>query len=37
VIGGVSVPFGLVIGLVIWLAIFLGLATLSVRSMAESV
>ena len=37
VIGGVSVPVGLVIGLVVWLAIFLGLATLSVRSMAESV
>ena len=37
VIGGVPVPFGLVIGLVVWLAIFLGLATLSVRSMAESV
>jgi ABC-2 type transport system permease protein len=37
VIGNVSVPFGLVIGLVIWLAVFLGLATISVRSMAESV
>jgi ABC-2 type transport system permease protein len=37
VIGGISVPFGLVIGLVVWLVIFTGLATLSVRSMAESV
>ncbi|HEY0933261.1 MAG TPA: ABC transporter permease, partial [Trebonia sp.] len=37
VIGRVTVPYGLVIGLVVWLAIFLGLATLSVRSMAESV
>jgi ABC-2 type transport system permease protein len=37
VIGNVTVPYGLVIGLVVWLAIFLGLATLSVRSMAEQV
>jgi ABC-2 type transport system permease protein len=37
VIGNVSVPYGLVIGLVVWLVIFLGLATLSVRSMAEQV
>lgn len=37
VVGNVSVPYGLVIGLVIWLAIFAGLATLSVRSMAEAV
>ncbi len=37
VIGNISVPFGLVIGLVVWLAVFLGLATLSVRSMAEQV
>jgi ABC-2 type transport system permease protein len=37
VIGGITVPAGLVIGLVIWLAVFLGLATLSVRSMAEAV
>lgn len=37
VIGNVSVPVYLVIGLVAWLAIFAGLATLSVRSMAESV
>ena len=37
VIGNVTVPYGLVIGLVVWLAIFAGLATLSVRSMAEAV
>ena len=37
VIGNVTVPYGLVIGLVVWLLIFAGLATLSVRSMAESV
>ena len=37
VIGNVSVPYGLVLGLVAWLAIFAGLATLSVRSMAEAV
>jgi ABC-2 type transport system permease protein len=37
VIGNVTVPYGLVIGLVVWLAIFAALATLSVRSMAESV
>ena len=37
VIGGISVPSGLVIGLVIWLAIFVGLATLSVRATAEAV
>jgi len=37
VIGGVTVPYGLVVGLVVWLAVFLGLATLSVRSMAETV
>jgi ABC-2 type transport system permease protein len=37
VIAGLTVPYGLVIGLVVWLALFLGLATLSVRSMAESV
>jgi ABC-2 type transport system permease protein len=37
VIGGFSVPAGLIIGLVVWLAIFASLATLSVRSMAESV
>jgi hypothetical protein len=33
----VSVSAGLVVGLVIWLAIFVGLATLSVRATAESV
>ncbi len=37
VIGNTSVPAYLIIGLVVWLAIFAGLATLSVRSMAESV
>jgi ABC-2 type transport system permease protein len=37
VISNASVPAGLVIGMFIWLVIFLGLATLSVRSMAEQV
>jgi len=37
VIGSLTVPPGLIIGLVVWLAIFAGLATLSVRSMAETV
>jgi ABC-2 type transport system permease protein len=37
VIGGFTVPAGLIIGLVAWLLIFAGLATLSVRSMAEAV
>jgi ABC-2 type transport system permease protein len=37
VAGGLSVPVGLPIGLVVWLALFVGLAILSVRSMAESV
>ena len=37
VIANVSVPYGLVLGLVAWLAVFAGLATLSVRSMAEAV
>jgi ABC-2 type transport system permease protein len=37
VIGGSSVPVGLPIALVAWLAIFVALAILSVRSMAESV
>jgi ABC-2 type transport system permease protein len=37
VIAGISVPVGLIIGMVVWLAIFLGLAVVSVRSMAESV
>jgi ABC-2 type transport system permease protein len=34
---GTSVPFGLPIALVVWLVIFVGLAILSVRSMAETV
>jgi ABC-2 type transport system permease protein len=34
---GASVPAGLAIGLVVWLAVFVSLAILSVRSMAESV
>jgi ABC-2 type transport system permease protein len=37
VIGNVSVPYGLVLGLVAWLLLFAALATLSVRSMTESV
>jgi ABC-2 type transport system permease protein len=37
VIFGKSVPVGLPIALVAWLAIFVGLAIVSVRSMAESV
>jgi ABC-2 type transport system permease protein len=37
VIFGKSVPFGLPIALVAWFAVFVGLAILSVRSMAESV
>ena len=37
VIGGASVPFGYPIGLVIWLGIFVALATLAVRVTAESV
>jgi ABC-2 type transport system permease protein len=37
VIGGTSVSAGLVVGLLIWLAIFTGLATLSVRATAETV
>ena len=37
VIGNQSVPPFLAIGLIVWLAIFAGLATLSVRSMAETV
>jgi hypothetical protein len=37
VIGNKSVPAYLAIGLVAWLAIFAGLAVLSVRSMAETV
>ena len=37
VIGDKTVPAGLVAGLFVWLAIFAALATLSVRSMAETV
>jgi ABC-2 type transport system permease protein len=37
VIGGVSVPFGYPIGLVIWLGIFVALATAAVRASAETV
>ena len=36
VIGGASVAPGLAIGLVVWLAVFAGLATLAVRSTAET-
>ena len=35
--GGASVPGNLIAGLVIWLAIFSGLAWLSVRATAETV
>ena len=37
VIRGVSVPAGLAIGLVIWLGIFIALATFAVRATAETV
>jgi ABC-2 type transport system permease protein len=37
IIEGVSVSAGLAIGLVVWLAIFIALATLSVRATAETV
>jgi ABC-2 type transport system permease protein len=37
VIGGTSVSIGLVVGLVIWLALFAGLATVAVRATAETV
>jgi hypothetical protein len=37
VIGGIAIPAGLAIGLVIWLGIFVALATAAVRSTAESV
>ena len=37
VISNVSVPFYLIVGLIVWLGIFAALATLSVRSMAETV
>jgi ABC-2 type transport system permease protein len=36
VIEGASVPAGLAVGLVLWLAVFTGLATLAVRSTAET-
>jgi hypothetical protein len=37
VIGNIAVPAGLAIGLVVWLGIFAALATVAVRSTAESV
>ncbi len=37
VIAGAAVPIGLAIGLVVWLGIFIALATVAVRSTAESV
>src|SRR6201994_1508188 len=37
VIGNIAVPAGLAIGLVVWLGIFIALATFAVRSTAESV
>jgi len=37
VMGGVSVPFGYPLGLVIWLGIFAALATFAVRASAETV
>jgi len=37
VIGNTSVAYGLIIGLAVWLLIFVGLATVSVRATAESV
>ena len=37
VIAGAAVPVGLAIGLVVWLGIFVALATVAVRSTAESV
>jgi ABC-2 type transport system permease protein len=37
VMGGASVPFGYPLGLVIWLGIFVGLATVAVRATAETV
>ena len=37
VIAGASVSAGLAVGMVVWLTVFVGLATLSVRSMAEVV
>jgi len=37
IIEGVSVSIGLAIGLVVWLGIFIALATFAVRSTAETV
>jgi ABC-2 type transport system permease protein len=37
VMGGAAVPFGYPLGLVIWLGIFVGLATVAVRATAETV
>jgi ABC-2 type transport system permease protein len=37
VIRGIAVPAGLAIGLVVWLGIFIALATAAVRSTAETV
>lgn len=37
IIGGISVPFGYPIGLVVWLGIFAALATVAVRTTAENV
>jgi ABC-2 type transport system permease protein len=37
VISGATVPYGLAIGLLVWLGIFVGLATWSVRATAETV
>ena len=37
VIGNTSVPAGLALGLVVWLGIFVALATWSVRATAETV
>ena len=37
VIGNIAVPAGLAVGLVVWLGIFVALATVAVRSTAESV
>jgi ABC-2 type transport system permease protein len=37
IIEGVSVSMGLAIGLVVWLAIFIGLAVVAVRGTAETV
>ena len=37
IIEGASVSMGLAIGLVVWLAIFIGLAVVAVRATAETV